>query len=79
MNMVRLCCVGLTALGMSACNPESEGDLVFKFHFERRESVSTTRVAEAMPEDTQAKILSFVACLPHIELMADPFTPVGTD
>ena len=79
MNMVRLCCVGLMALGMSACNLESEGDLVFKFHFDGEgERLNNLGVPEAMPEGHAGQDPAFRGLSAHyIELVDDPYTPVG--
>ena len=58
---------GFDGIGNVRLQPESEGDLVFKFHFDEEGGVSTTSVwPKPCWRDTQARILRFEACRPVV-------------
>ena len=70
---------GLALLALASCNPESEGDLVFTFHFdEQGERLNNLGEAEPTPEGHAGQNPRFRGISAHyIELMASPYTPVG--
>ena len=56
---------GLALLALASCNPESEGDLVFTFHFdEQGERLNNLGEAEPCLKDMPGKIRGFVGFLP---------------
>ena len=70
---------GLALLTLGSCNPESEGDLVFTFHFdEQGERLNNLGEAEPLPEGHAGQNPRFRGISAHyVELMASPYTPVG--
>lgn len=79
MKMTQGICLAFLAIGMLTCNQGSDGDLVFKFHFdENGERLNNLGLPEDLPEGHAGQNPVFRGFSAHyIELMSDPYTPVG--